>query len=170
MCERTGGWREVVCSETTSLLSYTLRYVSFGEVGSVWRVAWREPMYLCTCVSEEVGDREGAGEGGDLDLNSVLYLETKPICFIIWQLPEYCVFTTIFTTRFSVLHHWIIHFSSHVCLLLTVRLCTFTVQRFRMCTFSLRVHCSWKCLSIRAEVRWYVRAILEGGNPDSGRR
>jgi hypothetical protein len=40
-------------------------------------------MYLCTCVSEEVGDREGAGEGGDLDLNSVLYLETKPICFII---------------------------------------------------------------------------------------
>jgi hypothetical protein len=29
------------------------------------RVALREPMHLCTCVSEEGGDGEGAGEGGD---------------------------------------------------------------------------------------------------------
>ncbi len=57
---------EDACSETPSLLSCTLRYVSFAEVGSVCRVALREPMYLCTCVSEEVGDREGAGEGGDV--------------------------------------------------------------------------------------------------------
>ena len=56
---------EAVCSETPSLLSYTLRYVSFAEVGSVCRVALREPMHLCTCVTEEGGDREGAGEGGD---------------------------------------------------------------------------------------------------------
>jgi hypothetical protein len=50
---------EVVCSETPSLLSYTLRYVSFEEVGSVCRVALREPMHLCsTCVSEEGGDGE----------------------------------------------------------------------------------------------------------------
>jgi hypothetical protein len=41
-------------SETSSLLSYTLRYVSFaevvsfGEVGSVCRVPWREPIHLCT--------------------------------------------------------------------------------------------------------------------------
>jgi hypothetical protein len=63
-----GGDGEVLCSETPSLLSYTvtLRYVSFAQVVSVFRVAWREPMYLCTCVSEEVGDREGAGEGGDV--------------------------------------------------------------------------------------------------------
>ena len=60
-----GGDGEAACSETPSLLSYTLRYVSFAEVGSVCRVALREPMYLCTCVSKEVGDREGAGEGGD---------------------------------------------------------------------------------------------------------
>jgi hypothetical protein len=52
-------------SETPSLLSYTMRYVSFTEVVSVCRIALREPMNLCTCVSEEGGDREGAGEGGD---------------------------------------------------------------------------------------------------------
>jgi hypothetical protein len=60
-----GGDGEAACSETPSLLSYTLRYVSFAEVGSVCWVALREPIYLCTYVSEEVGDREGAGEGGD---------------------------------------------------------------------------------------------------------
>ena len=60
-----GGDGGAACSETPSLLSYTLRYVSFAEVGSFCRVALREPMYLCTCVSEEVGDRDGAGEGGD---------------------------------------------------------------------------------------------------------
>ncbi len=51
-------------SETSSLLSYTLRdvsfaalrYVSFAEVGIVCRVALREPMYLCTYVREEIGD------------------------------------------------------------------------------------------------------------------
>ena len=40
------------------LLSYILRDVSFGEVVNVCRVAWREPMHLCTCVSEEGGDEE----------------------------------------------------------------------------------------------------------------
>jgi hypothetical protein len=58
------GSGEAACSETPSLLSYILRYVSFAEVDSVCRVALREPMHLCTCVSEEVGVREGAGEGG----------------------------------------------------------------------------------------------------------
>jgi hypothetical protein len=47
---------ETTCSETPSLLSYTLTYVSFAEVGRVCRVAFREPMHLCTCVSEEEGD------------------------------------------------------------------------------------------------------------------
>ena len=42
------------------LLSYILRDVSFAEVGSVCRVALREPMHLCTCVSEEGGDGEAA--------------------------------------------------------------------------------------------------------------
>jgi hypothetical protein len=36
------------------LLSYILRYVSFGEVGRVFRV----PLHLCTYVIEEGGDGE----------------------------------------------------------------------------------------------------------------
>jgi hypothetical protein len=36
---------EAVSSETSSLLSYTLRYVSFAEVDSVCRVPFREPMH-----------------------------------------------------------------------------------------------------------------------------
>ena len=55
---RSVGVRRVWDSETPSLLSYTLRYVSFAEVGSVCRVALREPMHLCTCVSEEGGEGE----------------------------------------------------------------------------------------------------------------
>jgi hypothetical protein len=51
-----GGDGEDVLSETPSLLSYTLRYVSFTEVGNIWRVVLREPIHLCTCVNEEGGD------------------------------------------------------------------------------------------------------------------
>ena len=42
------------------LVSYILRDVSFTEVGNVCRVEFREPMHLCTCVSEEGGDGEAA--------------------------------------------------------------------------------------------------------------
>jgi hypothetical protein len=49
-----------VCSETPSLLSYTLRYVSVTEVDNVSRVALREPIHLCTYVNEEGGDGEAA--------------------------------------------------------------------------------------------------------------
>ena len=55
-----GGDGEAACSETPYLLSYTLRYVSFAEVGSVSRVALREPMHLCTCMREEGDDGEAA--------------------------------------------------------------------------------------------------------------
>jgi hypothetical protein len=47
-------------SETPSLLSYILRYVSLTELGTLCRVGFRNPMYLCTCVSEEGGDGEVA--------------------------------------------------------------------------------------------------------------
>ncbi len=40
------------------LLSYTLTYVSFTDEDRTCRVALREPMYLCTYVSEEGGDGE----------------------------------------------------------------------------------------------------------------
>ena len=49
-----GGDGESACSETSSLMSYTLRDVSFKEVDNVCRVALREPMHLCTYVSEKV--------------------------------------------------------------------------------------------------------------------
>ena len=48
----------VVLREPMHLCTYTLKYVSFAEGGSVCRVALREPMHLCTCVSEEGGDGE----------------------------------------------------------------------------------------------------------------
>ena len=43
-------------SETPSLLSYILRYVSLAELGTLCRVGLRDPMHLCTCVSEEGAD------------------------------------------------------------------------------------------------------------------
>jgi hypothetical protein len=52
-----GGDGEDSRSETPSLLSYTLRYVSFAVVDSICRVAWREQIHLCTSVSEEGGRR-----------------------------------------------------------------------------------------------------------------
>ena len=45
---------------TPFLLSYIHRYVSFTEVGRICRAVLREPMHLCTCVSEEGGDGEAA--------------------------------------------------------------------------------------------------------------
>jgi hypothetical protein len=54
-----GGDGEGAGSETPSLLSYMLRYVSLAELGTLCRVGLRDPMHLCTCVSEEGGDGEG---------------------------------------------------------------------------------------------------------------
>ncbi len=65
-----GGDGEGADSEVSSLLSYTLRYVSLRyvritEVSTVCQFVLREPMDLCTYVSEEGVDGEGTGEGGD---------------------------------------------------------------------------------------------------------
>ena len=54
-------------SEAPSLMSYTLRYVSLTELGTLCRVGLRDPMHLCACVSEEGGD----GEGVDLEAPSL---------------------------------------------------------------------------------------------------
>jgi hypothetical protein len=35
--------------------------VSLAELGTLCRVGLRDPMHLCTCVSEEGGDGEDAG-------------------------------------------------------------------------------------------------------------
>ncbi len=54
-------------SEAPSLTSYTLRYVSLTELGSLCRVGLREPMHLCAWVGEE----DGYGEGVDLEAPSL---------------------------------------------------------------------------------------------------
>jgi hypothetical protein len=54
-----GGDGEGESSEAPSLLSYTLRYVSFAKLGHVCKFGLREPIHLCACVSEEGGDGEG---------------------------------------------------------------------------------------------------------------
>ena len=62
-----GGDGEGADSETPSLMSYTLRYVSLTELGTLCRVGFREPIHLCGCVSEE----GGYGEGVDLEAQSL---------------------------------------------------------------------------------------------------
>ena len=57
---KEGGDGEDAVSETPCLLSYTLRYISLADLGTLCRVGLREPMHLCACVSEEGGDGEGA--------------------------------------------------------------------------------------------------------------
>ena len=54
-----GGDGEGESSEAPSLLSYTLRYVSFAKLGHVCQFGWRQPIHLCVCVSEVGGDGEG---------------------------------------------------------------------------------------------------------------
>jgi hypothetical protein len=58
-----GGDGEDVVSGESSLISYTLRYVSLVELGTLCRVGLREPMHLCAFVSEEGGDGEDTGSG-----------------------------------------------------------------------------------------------------------
>jgi hypothetical protein len=54
-----GGDGEVASSEAPSLLSYTLRYVSFAKLGHVCQFGLREPIHLCACVSGGGWGREG---------------------------------------------------------------------------------------------------------------
>jgi hypothetical protein len=63
-----GGHGEGVVTEASSLLSYTLRYVSLSELVNVFQVRLREQIHLCTCVREEGGD----GEGVDTEAPSLL--------------------------------------------------------------------------------------------------
>ena len=59
------------------LLSCILRGVSFAEVGSVCRVALREPMHLYTCVREEGGD----GEAPSPETPSLLSYTLRDVSF-----------------------------------------------------------------------------------------
>ena len=73
-----GGDGEGVVSEVSSLLSYTLRYVSLTELGNVCQVGLREPMHLCGCVSEEGED----GEGPASEASSLLSYTLRYVCLV----------------------------------------------------------------------------------------
>ena len=57
-----GGDGEGVGSETPSLLSYTLRYVSLAELGTVCLVGLREPMHLCAYMDKVARNLENLRE------------------------------------------------------------------------------------------------------------
>ena len=80
-----GGDGEDAVSETPSLLSYTLKYVSLVELGTLYRVGLRDPMYLCTSVSEEGGD----GEDADSEAPSLLSYRGSA------DRPVLCLFTVL---------------------------------------------------------------------------
>ncbi len=69
------------------LVSYILRDVSFTEVDSVCRVVLRDPMHLCTCVSEEGGNGESArSETPSLlsyTLRDVSFSEVVSVCKVV---------------------------------------------------------------------------------------
>ena len=88
---RSVGVRRVWDSETPSLLSYTLRYVSFAEVGCMGRVALREPIHLCTSVSEEGDDGETPCPGTpsllSYTLRYVSFTEVGSVCRVELREP-----------------------------------------------------------------------------------
>jgi len=76
---------------TPFLLSYIHRYVSFAEVGSVCQAVLREPMHLCTCVSEKGGDGEAACSETPSLLSYILryvsFAEVGRICRAVLREP-----------------------------------------------------------------------------------
>ncbi len=93
MCDRGGGNGEATRSETPSLMSYTLRYVSFVEVVIIWRVTLREPIHLCTCVIEEGTDGEDVhSETPSLlsyTLRYISFTEVGRVCRVVLREPMY---------------------------------------------------------------------------------
>ncbi len=65
---KEGGDGEGEDTESPSLLSYTLRYVSLADLGNVCQVGLRGPIHLCTYVRKEGGN----GEGMDTEAPSLL--------------------------------------------------------------------------------------------------
>ena len=53
-----GGDGEGPGSEPSSLLSYTLKYISLTHVDILCQVGFRQPIHLCTYVNQEGEDEE----------------------------------------------------------------------------------------------------------------
>jgi hypothetical protein len=81
-----GGDGEGESSEAPCQLSYTLRYVSFAELGHVCQFGLREPIHLCACVIEEGGD----GEGESSEVSSQLSYTLRYVSFA--ELGHVCQF------------------------------------------------------------------------------
>jgi hypothetical protein len=88
------------------LLSYILRDVSFSEVHNVFRVAFREPIHLCTCVNEERTDGESPRSETPSQLSYTLryvsFAEVGSICrvalrvsvqVVLFIMNPVCIFT-----------------------------------------------------------------------------
>jgi hypothetical protein len=73
------------------LLSHILRDVSFAEVGSVYRVALREPIHLCTYANEDGGDGEVARSETPSLLSYTLryfsFVEVGSVCRVALREP-----------------------------------------------------------------------------------
>ena len=73
------------------LLSFILSDVSFAEVGSVCRVAFREPIHLYTFVSEEGVDGEAPiPETPSLlsyTLRYISFAEVGSVCWVVLREP-----------------------------------------------------------------------------------
>jgi hypothetical protein len=76
---------------TSFVLSYIHRYISFGEVGRICRTVFREPMHLCTFVSEEGDSGEApCSETPSLMsyiLRNVSFAEVGRICRAVLREP-----------------------------------------------------------------------------------
>jgi hypothetical protein len=72
-------------------MSYILRYVSFAEVGRICRAVFREPMNLCTYVSEEGDDGEATCSETPSLLSYILrydsFVEVDRICRAVLREP-----------------------------------------------------------------------------------
>jgi hypothetical protein len=80
-----GGDGEDKDSGASSLISYTLKYDSLTELGTLCRVGLREPMYLCVFVCEEGGDGEGTDSGVSSLLSYTLrYVSLTELDTLCW--------------------------------------------------------------------------------------
>ena len=81
-----GGHGEGAGSEAPSLLSYTLRYVSLAELGTVCRVGLREPMHLCAYM-DRGEDGEEAPSLLSYTLRYVSLAELGTVCRVGFREP-----------------------------------------------------------------------------------
>ena len=81
-----GGDGEGVDLEAPSLASYTLRYVSLAELGTLCRVGLREPMHLCAYM-DRGEDAEEAPSLLSYTLRYISFAEVGSVCRVELREP-----------------------------------------------------------------------------------